>query len=250
MVPTSDICIWLILSVRDIRVYTLQHVIHLSYKSIILFQTIRPYTNRNWESPWLFNWVIQILLSELLDVPTSTETGKYTEKMNFYDPESHFEYGTNGDLEALTASYEVGGDCSLLDNTGEEGYVGCAHFTPEVWETEVERVQTLIRQGILEPSEGLGVLGQEAWYMPKRLAEEDPSLLSYLGLMGEKNRRKLAETFPRPVTWKIYCDEVSASNCTMDDGAAARYPEENEYDRMYVEGLYIGHFRKTEKNDW
>lgn len=214
------------------------------------YPEIRLFGN-NWESVWFENWIIQIILSEILDVPTSTETGKYSDKANFYNAEGRFEYGNSWDLESLTKSYEVGGDCTLADKAeNDDDYETCAHFCPEVWDAQLDRTQDLIRADILEPSEGLGVLGQEAWFMPRVTAEKDPSLLNYLGMQGEENRRKLAETFLRPTTWRDYCHEVSLNNCTSNDGVAKRYPEEHEEDRMHVEGMYTGHFRKTDKNDW
>jgi len=74
--------------------------------------------------------------------------------------------------------------------------------------------------------------------------------MSYFGLQGEENRQKLADLCLRPTTWKQYCEEVSPSNCTIPDETAQRAPEvEDEEDRMFVDGLYTGHFRKTEEND-
>jgi hypothetical protein len=80
--------------------------------------------------------------------------------------------------------------------------------------------------------------------------EQDPSLFSYLGLQGEENRRKLAELFLRPTTWKDYCEQVSPTRCLVPDQVAAQGPQDEwENDRMFVQGLYTGHFRKTEEND-
>jgi hypothetical protein len=95
----------------------------------------------------------------------------------------------------------------------------------------------------------LGVLGQESWFVTKFTADEEPSLVSYHGLKGESNRQKLAELFPRPATWRVYCDEVSETNCAEPDVTASRYPLPDEEDKMFVDGFYTGHFRYTEKND-
>lgn len=79
---------------------------------------------------------------------------------------------------------------------------------------------------------------------------QDPTLLTHLGLSGEANRRKLAETFLRPTTWKDYCDEVSLNQCQTPDNVTLRAPvDESEYDRFFMEGVYKGHFRKTDDND-
>ena len=103
---------------------------------------------------------------------------------------------------------------------------------------------------MLDPPQALGVLGQESWFVTKFTALEDPTLTTYLGMQGEDNRRKLAETFLRPTTWQEYCEQVSLDQCGTDDGVAHRAPkDETEYDRMFVEGLYTGHFRATDSND-
>ncbi len=96
----------------------------------------------------------------------------------------------------------------------------------------------------------LGMVGQEKWFITKFAALQDATLSSYIGLQGEENRRKLAETFKRPTTWKDYCTQVSASNCTTRDDVAERAPQTvEEQGRMFVNGLYTGHFRATAKND-
>lgn len=109
--------------------------------------------------------------------------------------------------------------------------------------------QNFVQEFLLEPPSGLGVLGQESWFITKFTLEDDPSLVSYHGLKGESNRQKLAETFKRPTTWKAYCDEVSTTKCTEPDITSARYPLVEEEDQMFVDGFYTGHFRYTEKNN-
>lgn len=80
--------------------------------------------------------------------------------------------------------------------------------------------------------------------------ERDPTLGTYIGLQGEHNRKNLAERFKRPTTWKQYCEEVSVTNCSVEDGVASRPPRtEGEESSMFAEGLYTGHFRPTKKND-
>ena len=134
--------------------------------------------------------------------------------------------------------------------TAEE-YVPCAHFIPEFWGGSGQAVLSSVNDGLLEPASGLGVLGQESWFVTKFTAEEEPSLVSYLGLKGEENRHKLAALFKRPMTWKQYCEEISASNCTDADETAQRYPNSTESEdiKMYAEGLYQGYFQFTEANN-
>ena len=86
-------------------------------------------------------------------------------------------------------------------------------------------------------------------FIPKFTAERDPSLLSYIGLQGEKNRQKLADRFLRPTLYKDYCSEVSLDNCTTPDNTTSRPPaDEDEADSYYVPGVYPGYFRKTWRN--
>lgn len=80
--------------------------------------------------------------------------------------------------------------------------------------------------------------------------QRDPTLFHYLGIQGEVNRRKLAETFLRPTSWKDYCELASPTNCTLPTSTALRPPaDEIEGARYFVEGLYTGFFRKTEQNN-
>lgn len=79
--------------------------------------------------------------------------------------------------------------------------------------------------------------------------DRDPTLLSYFGLAGENNRRKLAERFKRPTSWKEYCDTVSTDNCATPDDISKRAPDDTEFDKYFADELYTGHFRMTDKNN-
>jgi hypothetical protein len=200
----------------------------------------------NWESAYLQAWLLQIILSELVDVPATIESGMIDAHMNFYDPQARIDLGDAEMLHAMEEAYSLKSDCTLRGNKS------CTQYIPEVWDAN------LLTQGWkkdwvflnkLQPPVGDGLLGQEALFIPKFTGQRDPSLLSYLGLQGEQNRRKVAETFLRPTTWKDYCDQVSLSNCTIDDGTAKRSPLTEEEELFFADGLYTGHFRKTDKND-
>ena len=156
-------------------------------------------------------------------------------------------------------------------------YQPCAHFVPEVDHDAEARVGlNLIYDGILEAPKGIGALRQDSWFIPKFTAQRDPSLVSWLGMISRPdanendgdidNRRKLAERFKRPMTWKAYCSEVSPNYCNKDKGGnknevnitqdydvdevAVRPPlNEHEGSRYHVPGLFKGHFRATEKNN-
>jgi hypothetical protein len=206
--------------------------------------------SQNWESVFFECWIVQVILSELLDVPTTIETGMYEARLNLYDPNSPFDFGNNDDVEALTVAKNLGGDCRMASRK-KDTYQGCAHFAPEIWDSDGIWVLGQVYDKTVEPPQGLGLLGQESWFITLFTVLEDPSLISYLGLQGEDKRQKLADLFLRPTTWKQYCDEVSTNNCTTPDNVTVRAPivGTDEEDRMFVPGLYTGHFRKTEEND-
>jgi len=207
----------------------------------------------NWDSNTALAWLVQIILSELLGVPSSNEGGALDQSRNFYDYDARIDYKKNARETFLEPAADLeNGDCGqlLTSATTEETYVPCAHFIPEFWGANNKAPRELVDQGKIEPPQGIGLLGHESWFVTKFTAEEDPTLDSYHGLAGEKNRQKLAATFQRPTAWKDYCEQVSEDNCTTPDDTAQRYPsEEGEEPRMFVPDLYTGHFRYTEKNN-
>jgi hypothetical protein len=109
----------------------------------------------------------------------------------------------------------------------------------------------LVYSGKIESPQTLGVLGQETWFVTKFTVMEDPSLAIYLGLQGEEQRWKLAQTFLRPTTWGDYCTQVSNNNCTVPTNITQRPPRTPEEELQYYNagGNYIGHFRATDDND-
>jgi hypothetical protein len=198
----------------------------------------------NWESVILEDWVLQVLLSELLDVPTSIEPGLPGARINLYDSQRNIVYGDSGDRSSIHFA-SVYGDCRLAS---KKPYESCAHVVTEVWDSK--DAWDMAKEGIAEPPQGLGILGQEGWFTPKFTGQRDPSVLNYLGLQGEENRQKLADMFLRPTTWKAYCEEVSVRNCTVPDEVASRGPRgPTEEGRLFAEGIYTGYFRKTDEND-
>lgn len=214
--------------------------------------------SQNWESGFFSAWILQIILSEILQVPATIETGVATAHLNFYSPTNDFGYGISNDFDAIrTANKAPHSDCTLLQKQNQqqlqsdEDYVACGHVIPEFWASN--RVSDLWdnhREGVVDAPEGLGAIGQQGIFVTKFTAEAEPTLLNLLGIAGEANRRKLAETFLRPMTFQDYCQLVSESNCTIPDGVAERPPaDESEEQRMHIPDVYTGHFRKTEKND-
>lgn len=200
----------------------------------------------NWESAFFQAWILQIVLTEILGVPATLETGLPQANLNFYDRFSRFEYGVAYPLDALRVAREYG-DCRLVPQSPGK-YQACAHMLPEAWIGE--DFGQLQEEGTIEAPYDRSLLGEEHLFIPRTLAEKDPSLLSHIGLSGEEKRRKLAETFLRPTTWQDYCEQVSYTNCTEPDSVAQRPPVSmGENTRMFAEGLYTGHFRATNENN-
>jgi 7 transmembrane sweet-taste receptor of 3 GCPR len=214
---------------------------------------------RNWDSILILSWLTQIILSELLGVPTTLEGGpEHSQALNFYAPQSPttLTYPMERDFEVVATPMELPhGDCRLANRgvdsvTGDYDYQYCAHFIPELWDADSQWLTDMVLKGTAEPPQGVGILGKNTWFVTKFTAVADPTVDSYYGLAGEQNRRKLAETFLRPTTWKDYCEQVSPNNCTTPDTVAQRPPQdETEHDRFFVAGQYTGHFRKTSQND-
>ncbi|CAB9520220.1 Receptor-type guanylate cyclase gcy [Seminavis robusta] len=207
----------------------------------------------SWESSVMNNWLLQILLSEMLDVPVSVEFGGPDVDVNLYQKEAKFDFfRTKFDRyrKELGVATRVK-DCRTV--TGTEGtiepenYEACYHFHPEVWWKSTKN-QSAVPE--LESVVDLGVLSELAIFVPKFAVERDPTLMTYIGLGGQENRRKLADTFRSPTRWGEYCSEVSPTNCTRPDPIAERAPsDEKEEMSFFVDGFFNGHFRKTENHD-
>lgn len=205
---------------------------------------------QNWESSFFGTWILQIVLSEMLDVPVSVETGVAGMNVNLYDPTSRTDFGTGYDWDSMRNVYDSSGDCVSIYSEDPDSFKTCAHVIPEMWVEGLNRAREVIDSGIVEAPIALGALGGQYWFVPRFTAERYPDFMNYLGLQGDERRRQLAEIFKRPTTWKDYCEQESPTNCTSYDGVATRPPETpGEDGAMFMEGLYTGFFRKTEKND-
>lgn len=216
------------------------------------YKEIRVHT-QNWESSYYSAWIVQILLGEILQVPATVESGtmELSQQNNFYDPQARLGYGTSSDWGAFRAASQAkGADCAKVQQdikTNGEDYQSCAHAAVEYWNGNTVDYEANLKEGNVEPLQSLGGIGQQGIFVTKFTAEEDPTILNLLGIQGDQNRRKLAEMFKRPTTWKEYCE---ISNCTIPNEVAQRPPlDASEQDRMHVPGLYTGHFRATVQNN-
>ncbi|CAB9498898.1 expressed unknown protein [Seminavis robusta] len=210
-----------------------------------------------WEAINMQAWLLQIILSELVGVPTSIETGSQDRNFNFYSSTNRFEYGDDTQvIPSVQVAYKLEGDCSRAnDNATSEAYQACAHVVPEIWNdlVSIKEGKALLDNGLVEPPQANGIKGKEGWFITKHTVQDDPTLVSYFGLQGldHDNRRRLAQIFKRPTTWQFYCTHISNNHCTnTSDTVAVRAPQdETEYDRMFVPGLYTGYFRPNEGCD-
>ena len=86
--------------------------------------------NSDWGTSILYNWILQIIMTEVLEIPTVLEQGitDLKEFGSFYDYHTNFiypDYGNKSELDALLLSSKHG-DC----NTTEP----CAHVIPDIYE--------------------------------------------------------------------------------------------------------------------
>jgi hypothetical protein len=197
----------------------------------------------NWDSSFYLTWVLQILLSELLRVPTTVEFGfnnkKHTSSMgSFYDEKSRYTFGESAYCwDCLKEAHDMGGMCADTDKP-------CAHIVPEIWSGR----EFIAEEYILLPN-GNGLTGQLGYYIPRFTAENYPELISHFGLRN--NPQKLAEIFKTPITWGEYCDTFT-SNCSNkdDNEIATRLPSsDRERKKYFLEGSYTGFFKENGCND-
>mmetsp|Transcript_17527 Transcript_17527/g.31830 ORF Transcript_17527/g.31830 Transcript_17527/m.31830 type:complete len:437 (-) Transcript_17527:1877-3187(-) len=220
--------------------------------------------SQDWESAMFSAWVMQIVLSEVLGVPATIETGFADKSSNFYDPKLGFSYGEMSyDYEALRAALNHDGDCQQFQTErkkNNETYKSCAHVMPESWNGQRKEVATHEEDGLIEPTTGTGGVGKLSWYIPYYTAERDPILLSYFGLAvgnDTTKRRKIAETFLRPQTWGFFCEKITSDNCTHPpyyDGegrliAVGPPSDKSEAVRYFLPDSFHGHFNATDENN-
>lgn len=109
------------------------------------------------------SWILQVLLSEMLDVPATIETGSADAKLNFYDPDSAFGYGTSNDWDGLKRGTEIL-DCrnkpsrpqlEVGTNEDDAEYESCGgHVIVEVWNGQLWTALDKATDGIVEAPVG------------------------------------------------------------------------------------------------
>jgi len=116
-------------------------------------------TSGNWESSTFNAWLMQILFSEMLGVPTTIEAAAVGDKKSFYEPHGAFGYGQSDTGVCFENAHKYK-DCRLADKS-EEGYENCANICPELWSGSALLEPEAIQNRITEPPEALGVLARE-----------------------------------------------------------------------------------------
>ena len=106
-------------------------------KNDMQYMEIRIHTG-DWESITYESWIIQILLSELLHVPTTIDAGMLEDgvTLNFYNNYGDLSYGKYSLYDAIsTAYFSEHGDCVPIMQKGKGIHpnVTCAHVVPESW---------------------------------------------------------------------------------------------------------------------
>jgi hypothetical protein len=113
----------------------------------------------NWESITFASWLMQIVLSELLQVPTTLEPAMPNARKNFYEKSGGFDFGSYDLVATIDNAFRYK-DCRLASRT-EDNYEPCAHLHPEYWATDWTRAMESMRVGSIEPPEALGVVARE-----------------------------------------------------------------------------------------
>jgi hypothetical protein len=116
----------------------------------------------NWESITFNAWLMQILLSEILQVPTTLESGLPNISVNLYEESGAFEYGSYDPVTAFENAFQYK-DCRLASRS-EANYETCAHVQSEFWGAGSLATEYL-GKGIIEPLDALGVLAKESMYV-------------------------------------------------------------------------------------
>lgn len=195
----------------------------------------------NWEGAIVAGWIYQILLTEMLEVPATMENGSKEKNLNgkgsFYDRYNAFVFPSggyeSGIHETLWESVKLQGDCTKTEEP-------CAHILPDVWDSGVDKEKHV--DGRILPPVPNGMIARVGYYVPKFTAKNHPELSTLYGLSGEKNRHNVAANLLTPVSWQLYCNNITKSPTCTDE--VAKGPPLNDKDaaRYYHAENFTGHF--------
>jgi len=193
----------------------------------------------NWESSLYLSWILQILLSELMRVPTTIELGLNDKKhesaiSSFYDRESRITYPD------LTYGWDSLKEAHLKNGSCEDAEKPCAHIIPEMWYANKNGTRIEDEEYIFLTKRN-GLTGQMGYYIPKFTAKKHPEFVSHFGLSNKP--QKLSEVFKTPISWGEYCSSTADCSDQNKNEVATRQPSDSEKDKYFVDGFYKGFFK-------
>jgi hypothetical protein len=197
--------------------------------------------NANWESAMFYSWIVQIFLSEFLQVPVTVGLGPDTPEASFYNPEATMSWSSEAyGFDHIETANRLGGHCELTKEP-------CVHVLPEVWIGQEKRWRQALMDGHIDQNSDDGQIGKISWYIPAYTAQRYPGFTTVHGLSGR--REELAAIFRSPTTFEVYCREISPTGCRAPDGVANRLPVTGEEDVYFQPGAFKGYFQVTPQNN-
>jgi len=122
----------------------------------------------NWETAYFEVFLLQIILSELLDVPVTIEPGVPDLQVSMYDPLNRFDfpsYAESSKEDAVLNAQKYNQDCTLRGMT-PENYEPCVHYFPEEWNAELDWIEDLVEEDVLDVPAPMGMLGFDGIFVP------------------------------------------------------------------------------------
>jgi hypothetical protein len=117
------------------------------------------FMGNNWESVVFVTWIMQIVLTEVLGVPTSVDTNDSVKVIDFYDKHDRFDFGDGYDWDAMRRASEYM-DCRKIEQPeNKSDYSSCAHVSMEVWEGQFGNLRDLQKESVIEKPTAMGILG-------------------------------------------------------------------------------------------
>lgn len=120
------------------------------------------------ESSIVVAWIMQIMYSELLGVPSTIEPGSAGKSLNFNDESNRLEYGTADEYDRMFQhAQDAEGDCTAYidHNKGASGedYIPCAHAIMDIWSRSSSYYEDE-ESDVSESKMFLGAVGFNGWY--------------------------------------------------------------------------------------
>ena len=208
---------------------------------------------QNWLSAQMSAQLVQIILVEVLKIPTSLvhvieEEGKADDVVHtkgFY--EDHVGKALHTDAPK---AYNLKTVEKCNNSTNSQAGV-CADMMMEVWRTIDSQIATAKYSNTRKIP--YGPQGQIGLYVPRWVVDENPDLASYRGFKNGEIQRKLRNKnlFPLPVSWSDYCTKYVGQQgvgynvtrvCPIPDKFQADYSHRYYFKDSAGDVLYGGYF--------